>query len=103
MPDRCERAHAPGTYFLPITTRPLRKGPIAVEVPQTELHRTGLGTGGPSWIMLDDYNRDRLSGSYYIDPYGYMYRFSPAFLAPLRVRFAQLIAAPATYAVARNR
>ena len=90
-------------YFLPITTQPPQKGQNAVEVPQTELRRAGLDTDGPSWVMLDDYNRDRLGGSYYVAPDGYMGRFSPAFLDPLRLRFARLVAARATSAVARDR
>jgi hypothetical protein len=90
-------------YFLPITTQPPRKGQNAVEVPQTELRRAGLDTDGPSWVMLDEYNRDRLGASYYIEPGGYMGRFSPAFLDPLRLRFSRLVAKQATTAVARDK
>ena len=90
-------------YFLPITTQPPRKGQSAVEVPQTELRRAGLDTDGPSWVMLDEYNRDRPGASYYIEPNGYMGRFSPAFLDPLRLRFAQLVAQRATKGVARDK
>ena len=90
-------------YFLPITTQPPRKGQNAVEVPLTELRRAGLDTGGSSWVMLDEYNRDRLGASYYIEPSGYMGQFSPAFLDPLRLRFAKLVAEQATAAVARDR
>lgn len=53
--------------------------------------------------MLDEYNRDRPGASCYIEPGGYMGRFSPAFLDPLRLRFARLAAQRATAAVARDR
>ena len=90
-------------YFLPITTQPPRKEHNAIEVPQTELRRAGLDTDGPSWVILDEYNRDRLGASYYIEPNGYMGRFSSAFLEPLRLRFARLVATRATAAVVRDR
>ncbi|WP_308917163.1 hypothetical protein [Jannaschia sp. LMIT008] len=93
----------PFVYFLPITTQAPRKGRSAMEVPQTELRRAGLATDGPSWVMLDEYNRDRLGASYYVQPNGYMGRFSPAFLDPLRLRFARLVAARVSAAVARDR
>jgi hypothetical protein len=65
-------------FILPITSTPPSPERLAVEVPQIERRRAGLGDK-PLWVMLDEYNYDRLESSFYFEPAARIGRFSGAF------------------------
>jgi hypothetical protein len=72
---------SPGTtklFILPITSAPPSPSRLAMEVPQIERRRAGLDDI-PLWIMLDEYNHDRLETSFYFDPKARIGAFSSAF------------------------
>lgn len=61
-------------------------GRFAVEIPEMELRRIGLSVR--SWIILDEFNRDRPGASYYLEPTPPRGFFSRAFFAPILRRVA---------------
>jgi len=54
-------------YLLAITSKSPQSDQLAIEIPQLELARAGLSTDYPSWIILDEYNRDVLEDTFYLD------------------------------------
>lgn len=72
--------------LFPLTTREPGPDRLAVKVPETERRRLRLRGAGPSWLLLDEGNRDVLPGSYHVEPIAhdppiYVYgTFSQAFM-----------------------
>jgi hypothetical protein len=91
--------------LFPLTTRDPGADRLAVKVPETERRRLRLRGAGPSWLLLDEGNRDVLPGSYHVEPIAhdpptYVYgTFSQAFMrvvlqtsaAALRARRMRLV------------
>ena len=76
---------APGAtriLLFPITSQPPNADRVALEIPETELRRTGLR--GPAWIVLDDCNTDLWETSFHVEDRTPMGRFSYAFFSRLR-------------------
>jgi len=69
--------------LFPITTQPPRPGRFAVEIPDTEKKRAGLEANLRLWIILDEYNEDTLSQSFYLEPNSLIGEFSRAFFVPV--------------------
>ena len=65
-------------FILPITSSPPMAGRMALEVPQIERRRAGLDDI-PLWVMIDEYNFDRLESSFYFDPKARVGRFGSTF------------------------
>lgn len=61
-----KKAEGTFLFILPITSQPPSPGRLAVEIPQIERRRAGLDDR-PLWILIDEYNFDRLETSYYFD------------------------------------
>ena len=74
-------------YLLPITSLPPDKDRDALEIPATEVRRTGLTDAHPLWIIFDEHNRDILERSYHFEHDGRIGAFSKAFLAQVTARF----------------
>lgn len=72
------RAEGSFLFLLPITSSPPIGGRLSVEITQMELRRAGLDDI-PSWVMIDEYNFDRLETSYYFDRRSRVGRFGAAF------------------------
>jgi hypothetical protein len=54
--------------LFPLTTRAPGPGRLAVQVPETERRRLRLRGSEPTWLLLDEGNRDVLPGSVHIEP-----------------------------------
>jgi hypothetical protein len=57
--------------LFPLTTREPGPDRLAVQVPEIERRRLRLRGAGPSWILLDEGNRDILPGSFHVEPIAY--------------------------------
>ncbi|ANL74404.1 hypothetical protein AMC83_PB00074 (plasmid) [Rhizobium phaseoli] len=55
--------------LLAITTQPPQAGRVALEIPDIERRRAGLGDNKQSWIVVDEYNYDVVEQSWYIEPH----------------------------------
>jgi len=73
--------------LLPITSKEPDRSRFAVEIPQMEKHRAGLDADIRLWIVLDEYNRDIVGQSCYLEPEPPLGRFSRAFFLPLLKEF----------------
>ncbi|MGL4490826.1 MAG: hypothetical protein ACRCU5_15410 [Rhizobiaceae bacterium] len=76
---RLSRTKSDFVYFLPITTRPPHADTIAIEVPQIERRRAGLDVDRQQWIILSEYNADKVPGSWILEPDAKIGEFSKAF------------------------
>lgn len=54
--------------LFPLTTSEPGLDRLAVRIPETERRRLQLRGAGPSWLLLDEGNRDILPGSYHVEP-----------------------------------
>lgn len=76
--------------LLAITTQPPNAGRIALEVPDIERRRAGLGDLKQSWIVVDEYNYDIVERSWYIEPHqDSLGRFSKSFVMRIAAVFAK--------------
>lgn len=73
--------------LFPITSQPPSPGRFAVEIPEMEKRRAGLDASLQLWIILDEYNQDVVSQSFYLEPEPPLGRFSKAFFLPLMKEF----------------
>ncbi len=55
-------------YLFPITSKQPLKDQESIEIPSLEMKRIGLSSMNKSWVMLDEFNRDILGESYYLEP-----------------------------------
>ncbi|MDR9772107.1 hypothetical protein RJJ65_05435 [Rhizobium hidalgonense] len=77
--------------LLAITTQPPQAGRIALEIPDIERRRAGLGDLKQSWIVVDEYNYDIVEHSWYIEPYqAVLGRFSKSFVMKIAALFAKV-------------
>lgn len=68
-------------FILPITSQEPNRGTMAIEIPQTEIHRAGLDADKRLWLILDEFNLDVLEHSHYFEPSARIGSFSTAFRA----------------------
>lgn len=78
-------------YLLPITGTEPTKAQDALEIPATEIRRSGLSEYKQLWIIFDEYNRDEFEASFYFEPNAGVGTFSKAFLKVMSMRFAKAI------------
>jgi hypothetical protein len=96
---------AKGSLFLallPITTQQPGTGRISLPIPQMEARRIGLTTAQPLWVIIDEYNHDNLSRSYYFDQEGRIGAMSAAFLKQVSVAFVTALQQRRTARVRRD-
>ena len=82
--------------LFPLTTREPEPGRLAVRVPEIERRRLRLRGIGPSWLLLDEGNRDVLPGSYHVEPIAHdppLYAYGTFSQAFMRVVLKTLAAA----------
>lgn len=76
--------------LLAITSQPPQAGRSALEIPDIERKRAGLGDLKQSWIMVDEYNYDVVERSWYIEPdQDILGRFSKSFMVKIAGMFAE--------------
>jgi hypothetical protein len=73
--------------LFPITSQPPPADRFAVEIPEMEKRRAGLDAALRLWIIFDEYNRDVVGRSFYLEPEPPLGRFSKAFFLPLMKQF----------------
>ena len=69
--------------FFPISTKQPEPARFSAEIPAIEKRRAGLDTDLRLWIIVDEYNTDRVGRSFYLEPDPPIGRFSKAFFLPL--------------------
>ena len=69
--------------FFPISTKQPEPARFSAEIPAIEKRRAGLDTDLRLWIILDEFNTDRVGRSFYMEPEPPLGRFSKAFFLPL--------------------
>ena len=69
--------------FFPISTTQPEPARFSAEIPAIEKRRAGLDTDLRLWIILDEFNTDRVGHSFYLEPDPPIGRFSKAFFLPL--------------------
>lgn len=63
---------------------------VALEIPDIEHRRAGLGDLKQSWIVVDEYNYDIVERSWYIEPHqAVLGRFSKSFMMKVAAMFAK--------------
>ena len=76
--------------LLAITTQPPQSGRVALDIPDIERRRAGLGDLSQCWIVVDEYNYDVAERSWYIEPGDHaLGRFSKAFVMKIATAFAE--------------
>lgn len=76
--------------LLAITTQPPQSGRVALDIPDIERRRAGLGDLSRCWIVVDEYNYDIAERSWYIEPGDHaLGRFSKAFVMKIATAFAE--------------
>lgn len=76
--------------LLAITTQPPQRGRVALDIPDIERRRAGLGDFMRCWIVVDEYNYDVAERSWYIEPGNHVLgRFSKAFVMKIATAFAK--------------
>jgi hypothetical protein len=96
---------AGGSLFLallPISTQRPAKGRISLAIPEIEARRIGLTSAQPLWVIIDEYNHDNLTKSYYFDPEGRIGAMSAAFLKLASVAFVTALRERRTNRVRRD-
>lgn len=73
--------------LFPITSQPPSSDRFAVEIPEMEKRRAELDASLRLWIILDEYNQDVISQSFYLEPDSQLGHFSKAFFLPLMKQF----------------
>jgi len=77
--------------LLAISTKPPIAEQSAIEVPETEHRRAGIGEAGRCWITVSEYNYDIVEDSFYLDPAQQpLGRFSRSFVTQLAAQVAPL-------------
>ncbi|AQT47936.1 hypothetical protein [Bartonella choladocola] len=73
----------------PITTKEPSQDRFAVEIPDIEKRRAGLEQDLRLWIILDEFNIDKIGSSFYLEPDPPIGAFSKAFFLPLVREFIE--------------
>ncbi|MFA1677222.1 hypothetical protein ACDY97_32100 [Rhizobium mongolense] len=95
--------------LFPLTTQEPGPDRIAIKVPETERRRLKLKGRGPSWIILDEGNTDRLAESFHVEPISYdpptfsYGKLSRAFMGQVLQTLAKAIRERNTRLVKRDR
>jgi hypothetical protein len=89
-------------FILAITKTEPGRDRLAIEIPQMERARAGLAADLRLWIMLDEYNHDHLETSFYLEPNGYIGKFSSAFHKQVLSRFVQAAKERRVRRISRN-
>jgi len=84
---RIEHADGDLVLFFPITTKQPERGRFAFEIPTIEKRRAGLDADRQLWLIMDEFNSDRIGHSFYIEPEPPIGRFSKAFFLPILREF----------------
>lgn len=84
---RIARPEGDLALFFPITTKEPEQSRFAAEIPDIEKRRAGLDADRRLWIILDEFNSDRIGKSFYLEPEPPIGRFSKAFFLPLLREF----------------
>lgn len=84
---RIARPEGDLALFFPITTKEPEQSRFAAEIPDIEKRRAGLDADRRLWIILDEFNSDRIGKSFYLEPVPPIGRFSKAFFLPLLREF----------------
>ncbi|CUX54668.1 MULTISPECIES: hypothetical protein [Agrobacterium] len=84
---RIARPEGDLALFFPITTKEPEQSRFAAEIPDIEKRRAGLDADRRLWIILDEFNSDRIGKSFYLEPEPPIGRFSRAFFLPLLREF----------------
>lgn len=84
---RIARPEGDLALFFPITTKEPEQSRLAAEIPDIEKRRAGLDADRRLWIILDEFNSDRIGTSFYLEPEPPIGRFSKAFFLPLLREF----------------
>jgi hypothetical protein len=66
--------------LLPITSQAPARDRIAVEIPEIERRRAGLGRYPRAWVIADEYNYDIAERSWYLEPDSQIGTFGAPFL-----------------------
>ena len=80
---RLSRPDGDLVLFFPISTKQPEPARFSAEIPAIEKRRAGLDTDLKLWIILDEFNTDRVGRSFYLEPEPPIGRFSKAFFLPL--------------------
>ena len=80
---RLSRPDGDLVLFFPISTKQPEPARFSAEIPAIEKRRAGLDTDLRLWIILDEFNTDRVGRSFYLEPEPPIGRFSKAFFLPL--------------------
>ena len=76
--------------LLALTTQPPATDRIAIEVPDIECRRAGLGAFKTCWVVVDEYNYDIAERSWYIEPEREVLgRFSKTFMMKIAEAFSK--------------
>lgn len=84
---RIARPEGDLVLFFPITSKQPEPSRFSVEIPDIEKRRAGLDADRRLWIILDEFNSDRIGRSFYLEPEPPLGHFSKAFFLPLLREF----------------
>jgi len=84
---RIPRTDGDFVLFFPITSKEPEKSRFSAEIPAIEKRRAGLDADRRLWIILDEFNSDKVGASFYLEPEPPIGRFSKAFFLPLLRKF----------------
>ena len=82
--------------LFPLTTQEPGTERVFIRVPEIERRRLRLRGSGPTWLLLDEGNRDVLPGSYHVEPIAYdppVHAYGTFSRAFMRVALQRLAAA----------
>lgn len=72
-------------YLLAITSKRPLASQVAIEVPELEMKRAGLDWDSPSWVAINEWNKDVVEESYYLERSGpRLGALSPSFLKKIQ-------------------
>lgn len=74
-------------FLAAISSKPPVADQVALEVPETERRRAGLGRYPRAWVYVDELNQDRPAVSWYLEPQQPLGAFSRPFL----IKIAQAV------------
>ena len=69
--------------FFPITSKEPEASRFATEIPPSEKRQAGLDVDMRLWLILDEFNKDIVGQSFYLEPTPPLGSFSKAFFLPL--------------------
>lgn len=79
--------------LVPITSQPPGDDRVAVEIPEIEKRRAGLDKHLPLWVIVDEFNSDLPSRSFYFEPGGRIGTFGSHFIKTVQRAMVEAIKA----------